>query len=270
MARRRREGAAVRDGGAAGVAEGDGEGLGRLLDVVFLRRHRDRLGAFVGREGQRPRGVRVVGALSGGPAGGGVVDGDAPGAGPGQGDGEHDRVTLARCRVRDGQGGRVAPAAPFTASSARTSCRRLRDRWYAGSRMTLFVIVFLCALGLWWGARRLKPVAEPTALTPVPATGGTESTPTVPTGTQLAGPRFTSHGVRGRNHQVATGESSIHSMRLARGRSRRATLSTPARSATLGRELRALPSTLLTRELVPPRNSIACCRCAARCPRRCW
>ena len=74
--------------------------------------------------------------------------------------------------------------------------------------------------------------------------GGTESTPTVPTGTQPAGPRFTSHGVRGRNHQVATEGSSIHSMRLARGRSRRATLSTPARSATLGRELRALPSTL--------------------------
>ena len=57
--------------------------------------------------------------------------------------------------------GVAPPAAPFTASSARTSCRRLRDHWYAGSRMTLFVIVLLCALGLWWGARRLNRSQNP-------------------------------------------------------------------------------------------------------------
>ncbi len=124
--------------------------------------------------------------------------------------------------------------------------------------MTLFVIVFLCALGLWWGARRLNRSQNPPPY-PRPGYGRYRVNPYSADRNTAgpAGPRFTSHGVRGRNHQVATGESSIHSMRLARGRSRRATLSTPARSATLGRELRALPSTLLTRELVPPRISIA-------------
>ena len=122
--------------------------------------------------------------------------------------------------------------------------------------MTLFVIVFLCALGLWWGARRLNRSQNPP---PYPRPGY---------GRYRVNPYSADRNTAGRTtvheswcswaqSQVATGGSSIHSMRLARGRSRRATLSTPARSATLGRELRALPSTLLTRELVPPRISIA-------------
>ena len=87
-------GGSVLDGSAPGVAEGDGERLGLLLDRVLDGGDGDGLRRLAGREPEGSRGGGVVGAQPGGPVGGGVVDGDGLGAGPAQGDEELGRVSL--------------------------------------------------------------------------------------------------------------------------------------------------------------------------------